>query len=361
MVIEKKTVNTLLTPSYKPDSESMSKINDWRDHAEKIQIDANNTILGQEKAVKLIIICLFARGHVLLEGGVGVGKTTLLQIITKLIGGEYERVEGTVDLMPNDIIYHASINSDGKPSISNGPLLKKGEDLSIFFFNEINRARPQVHSLLLRAMAEKSISAFNKDVYLPNMVVFADRNQVEKNETFELPAAARDRFMMEISIQAPKDKELRDSIIFDSKFQNTAKLVEDISVPKFDCKELNEVSEAIQAAVQASDHIKKYVENLWLATEDPNKFGINIKDVDMNDFIIAGASPRGMIMLIKAAKVNAWLKNRTYIEPIDINDIFHEVMAHRLVLSRIYENNRIELLRKFSNEILLKVPTPELG
>ena len=81
----------------------------------------------------------------------------------------------------------------------------------------------------------------------------------------------------------------------------------------------------------------------------------------MDDFIVAGASPRGMIMLIKAAKVNAWLNNRSYIEPNDINEIFHEVMAHRLVINRIYENNKIELLRQFSNEILLKVPTPEIG
>lgn len=342
-------------------NDSIIKTQEWRGYAEKIQIDANNIILGQEKAIKLIVISLFSRGHVLLEGGVGVGKTTLLQVITKLIGGEYERVEGTVDLMPNDIIYHTSINNEGKPNISNGPLLKKGEDLSIFFFNEINRARPQVHSLLLRAMAEKSISAFNKDMYLPNMIVFADRNQVEKNETYELPAAARDRFMMEISIIPPIEKELRDSIIFDTKFQNTKKLVEDIPDPRFDCKELNAVSDSIQNNIQASTHIKKYVENLWLATESPRKFNIHIKDIDIEDFIVAGASPRGMIMLIKAAKVNAWLKDRTYIEPNDINEIFHEVMAHRLVINRIYENNKIELLRQFSNEILLKVPTPELG
>ena len=342
-------------------STSIQKIQEWRDYAEKIQLDANKNILGQEKAIKLIIVSLFARGHVLLEGGVGVGKTTLLQIITKLIGGEYERVEGTVDMMPNDIIYHASISEDGKPNISNGPLLKKGGDLSIFFFNEINRARPQVHSLLLRVMAEKSISAFNKEINLPNMVVFADRNQVEKNETFELPAAARDRFMMEISIQAPKEKELRDAIIFDTKFQNTAKLIGEMPKPKFDCKELNEVSNAIQDNIQASDHIKSYVENLWLATENPSKFNINIKEVDIDDFIIAGSSPRGMIMLIKAAKVNAWLNKRTYIEPMDINEIFHEIMAHRLVINRIYENNKIELLKQFTNEILLKVPTPELN
>jgi MoxR-like ATPase len=339
---------------------SKALIQTWRSHAEKIQLDANNIILGQEKAIKLIVISLFARGHVLLEGGVGVGKTTLLQIITKLIGGEYERVEGTVDLMPNDIIYHASINDEGKPSISNGPLLKKGKDLSIFFFNEINRARPQVHSLLLRAMAEKSVSAFNKDIDLPNMVVFADRNQVEKNETFELPAAARDRFMMEISIETPKDKALRNSIIFNSRFQDTSKLVNEIPIANFECKELNKISIEIQNEVQASGHIKDYVENLWLATEDPKKFNINIKDVDMDDFVIAGASPRGMIMLIKAAKVNAWLNNRLHIEPIDIDYIFHEVMAHRLVINKIYENNRIELLKQFSHEILLRVPTPVL-
>ena len=83
-------------------------IQTWHSYAKKIQLDANSIMLGQEKAIKLIVISLFARGHVLLEGGVGVGKTTLLQVVTKLIGGEYERVEGTVDLMPNDIIYQFS-------------------------------------------------------------------------------------------------------------------------------------------------------------------------------------------------------------------------------------------------------------
>jgi MoxR-like ATPase len=166
---------------------------------------------------------------------------------------------------------------------------------------------------------------------------------------------------MEISIEAPKDRVLRDSIIFDSRFQDTSKLVKDIPIANFDCKELNKISVAIQNEVQASNHIRDYVENLWLATEDPKKFNINIKEVDMDDFVVAGASPRGMIMLIKVAKVNAWLNNRSHIEPIDIDYVFHEVMAHRFVINRIYENNKIELLRQFSKEILLKVPTPEIG
>ena len=338
----------------------MNITNEWRGHALKIKQDANKIILGQEKAINLVIISLFARGHVLLEGGVGVGKTTLLQVITKLIGGSYERIEGTVDLMPNDIIYHASISDDGKPSISKGPLLKKGEDLSVFFFNEINRARPQVHSLMLRAMAEKSVSAFNKVMHLPNMVVFADRNQVEKNETFELPAAARDRFMMEVTIQSPKDKVLRDSIIFDTKFQDTSKLINDITSPSFDCNELNAVSNAIQENIQTSDHIKNYVENLWQATENPKGFAVDVEGIDMDDFIVAGSSPRGMIMLVKAAKVNAWMNNRDHVQPIDVEYVFHAVMAHRLVVNRIYENNKTELLEKFTQEVLHRVATPKL-
>ncbi len=103
------------------------------------------------------------------------------------LGGDYERVEGTIDLMPQDLVYHTHIDRDGKPRVDPGPLLTHGEALSVFFFNEINRARPQVHSLLLRVMAERSLTAFNAEYRFPYLQVFADRNRVEKEETFELP------------------------------------------------------------------------------------------------------------------------------------------------------------------------------
>lgn len=120
------------------------------------------------------------------------------------IGGSYERIEGTIDLMPNDLVYHTYINREGKSQIDPGPILRHEERLSTFFFNEVNRARPQVHSLLLRVMAEKSISAFNREYHFPHLQVFTDRNRVEKQETFEIPAAARDRFMMELNIEIPE-------------------------------------------------------------------------------------------------------------------------------------------------------------
>ncbi len=171
--------------------------------------EINRAVIGQPHAVRMLTIAILARGHVLLEGDVGVGKTTLLRAIARALGGPYQRVEGTIDLMPADLTYHATIGEDGKPRLEPGPVLQHGEDLAVFFFNEINRARPQVHALLLRLMAERSVTAFNRELNLPHVLVFADRNRLEREETFELPAAARDRFMMEIAIDTPADASLR--------------------------------------------------------------------------------------------------------------------------------------------------------
>ena len=114
----------------------------------------------------------------------------------------------------------------------------QADRLSVFFFNEINRARPQVHSLLLRLMAERSVSAFDRDYEFPFLQVFADRNMVEREETFELPAAARDRFLMEISINAPKDDETRRRLIFDPKFHDAELLLEEVGPGALDFREI---------------------------------------------------------------------------------------------------------------------------
>ncbi len=330
----------------------------WRKLALNLEDEINKVIVGQEKPIRLITNAIFSRGHVLLEGDVGVGKTTILKAFARSIGGGYERIEGTIDLMPNDLIYHTYLGEDGKPRVSDGPVLKSGEDLSIFFFNEINRARPQVHSLLLRIMAERTLSAFNKEYKFPHLLVFADRNQVEKEETFEIPSAARDRFMMEIPIIIPQQDEIMTNLVFDTKFHDADTLIEGAKADLLKYDQLNKLSEDIQDNITASTKLKEYALNLWKSTSNPELYGLKISDIDIKILIISGASPRGISMMMKCARVNAWMNNRTSLIPEDIHSIFHETIAHRLVFNPVYELRRTEIARELTDQILNKVAAP---
>jgi MoxR-like ATPase len=336
----------------------VNKLTDWRADALKLESEVGKVIVGQERAIRLITIAIFSRGHVLLEGDVGVGKTTLLRAFTRGIGGAYERIEGTVDLMPNDLVYHTYIGSDGRPHVDEGPLLRSGENLSVFFFNEINRARPQVHSLMLRVMAEKNLQAFKREYHLPHMIVFADRNQVEKEETFEIPSAARDRFMMEIPVLIPEAADIRKALVFNTKYHDTDSLIAQIEPGILAFDELNAFSTALQQSIHAGPVIEDYAMALWQATQEPAKFGIKIEGVDVARLVHAGASPRGMSMLLRAARVNAWLMGREALLPEDIHAVFHETVAHRLVFSSMYEMRRTALARELMTNIIRTVAVP---
>src|SRR5664279_2433222 len=247
-------------------------LTDWREHALNLESEINKVVVGLQSPIRAITTAIFARGHVLLEGDVGVGKTTLLRAFTRAIGGGYQRIEGTIDLMPNDLVYHTYLGEDGKPHVSPGPLLMSGENLSVFFFNEINRARPQVHSLLLRVMAERTLTAFNKEHNFPHMLVFADRNQVEKEETFDIPSAARDRFMMEIPILVPSDPAIMESLVFDTRFHNVDALVNTVQADVLQFDQLNAFSTVVQDKIEASPTLRRYALDLWRATKSHSGF-----------------------------------------------------------------------------------------
>lgn len=331
---------------------------DWRDAAGRFEAEIAKAVIGQARAIRLVTIAIFARGHVMLEGDVGVGKTTLLRAVARALGGAYERVEGTVDMMPTDLIYHTSLGEDGRPRIGPGPVLRQAEDLSIFFFNEINRARPQVHALLLRLMAERTVTAFERDWVFPHLQVFADRNRVEREETFELPAAARDRFLMEIGMEAPREPAVRRALAFDARFHDTDRLIGEVAPGVLDHTRIGGIAGAIQHAVAASPEIEEYVVALWDALLRPAEAGIRLAQVETQGLVQGGASPRGLAFLVRAARVRAWLEGRAWLVPEDIRAIFPEVMAHRIVLEPVHELRRAEIVPALCRAVFERVPAP---
>lgn len=331
---------------------------EWLTRFQDAETHLNETILGQSGAIRLILLSVLARGHVLLAGDVGTGKTTMLRAVARVVGGPFARIEGTVDLLPTDLIYDAHLDSEGRPQIEPGPVLSRGEDLSIFFFNEINRARPQVHALLLRLMAERSLTAFRREHQFPHLQVFADRNQIERDETFELPAAARDRFMMEIPIHVPPLREDRIALAFETRFHDTEILIGQVTEGLLPYQQLNALAREIQDRIHASETLQRYVLDLCSALRAPAEYGLQIEGTDSAQLVRGGVSPRGMQSLVRVARAAAWIEGRHAILPQDVRQIFEPVMSHRTFLAPAYEPRREALMPDLIRSAFEKIPVP---
>ncbi len=278
-------------------------------------------IIGQQDLVNKLIITLLADGNALVEGAPGLAKTKAIKTLASSIKAQYNRIQFTPDLLPSDItgseIYVAA---KGEFEFRKGPIFA-----NLILADEINRAPAKVQSALLEAMAERQVSVGGRRYELPELfMVMATQNPIEHEGTYNLPEAQLDRFLMYIKIDQPEaeaEKKILKLVREEISFANTtppATLdVEDI---------LNARKEALK--VHMSEAVEEYLVQLIMATRHPEKY-----DAKMAGYVMFGASPRATLALDRCAKIHAWLREKDFVSPEDIQAVVYDILRHRIILS----------------------------
>ena len=269
-------------------------------------------IVGKNDTVIKLIAALLCEGHVLLEDVPGVGKTQLITALSRSIGGKFNRIQLTPDIMPSDIAGFTMLDSvKGEFVYRDGAVM-----CNFLLADEINRASPKVQSALLEAMEERQISLDGVTHKLPRpFLVMATQNPVETYGTFHLPEAQMDRFFMKLSMGYPSpEEELR---ILDRTENHNP--IANITEPVMHVEDVAQMQEDVKR-VRVTDEVKAYIVNIVGSTRQ-----------DRNT--ILGISPRGSIALFKAAKAFAYIYDREYVTPDDVKNTAVSVLAHRIILS----------------------------
>ena len=304
--------------------------------------EAQKNIVGQEDVIKKIIISIISGGHVLLESVPGLAKTLMIKTMAEIFSVNNARIQFTPDLLPADIIGTKIFKNNSETfEIQKGPIFH-----NFILADEINRAPPKVQSALLESMQEKQVSIHGETFQLNKpFLVLATQNPIENEGTYKLPEAQVDRFALKIKIDYPtKDQEIkiikRNTSNVEIKINPIVKSKEILEMQKFNEK------------IYADDVILKYVTNIVDATRNPSKY-----ELDLENIIEFGASPRASIWLIKTAKANAMINGRGYVIPEDIKQVVHEVLRHRLILTFEAEADEINS-DTVIDRILEKVTSP---
>lgn len=308
----------------------------YREHFELIERTVCHFVKGQERPTHLSLIALYAGGHILLEGVPGVGKTFLLNVMAKMVRGGFVRIQGNPDLRPSDIIGKREQNEAGLWPWVPGPILRPGT--VIVLGDEINRMPTKSQAAFLEPMQERQVTHGNETYPLSPVLMFvATRNPLEKQETWELPAAQRDRFMFETEVYyPPKEAEL--AFARDASYRNMSEKIMSVGEPIVTPEEVLAARAAVESRVTVGPAVENYIYNLVNATRNPRDYGIEKivyrthgKDVDelVQKAHDAGSSPRGTADLIQASKFVAWLQNREVVHPSDVQAIATDVLMHR--------------------------------
>lgn len=335
-------------------SEELTPAESIRQLSEKIQNETplldlmrkelSKVIVGQDRMMERLLIALLADGHILLEGVPGLAKTLAINTLSKVIGGEFSRIQFTPDLLPADVTGTMIYNQKTQAfSVTKGPIFA-----NFILADEINRAPAKVQSALLEAMQERQVTIGDETFMLPKpFLVLATQNPIEQEGTYPLPEAQVDRFMLKVKLGYPSQQEEMLILRSNVRKEGLAKATQ-VTKPE-DMLRLREMVREIYL----DEKIEKYIIDIVFATREPKKYDLG----NLEPLISFGASPRASINLALAGKANAFLNGRAYVIPEDIRAIAPEVMQHRLGLTYEAEAEGIDAT-DIVNKILSRVEVP---
>ena len=311
----------------------------------QLQAGLNQVILGQERLIERLLIVLLADGHILVEGAPGLAKTRAIKALGEKIDGEFQRIQFTPDLLPADVtgteIYRPQ---EGSFHFQAGPVFH-----NLVLADEINRAPAKVQSALLEAMGERQVTVGGKTYPLPDLfLVMATQNPIEQEGTYPLPEAQLDRFLLHVFIDYPSSENelrimrlVRKEALNEIQFSTGEKTKNsNVSAEKFEAQSISAayIYEARNEVLKTymSPEIERYLVEIIAATRTPEKYSD-----DLARLITWGASPRGSLALDRCARARAWLYERDFVTPEDLQDLTGDVLRHRIIESYEAESDGI--------------------
>jgi MoxR-like ATPase len=301
-----------------------------------IKREVKKVMVGQEELIDAMLIGLISDGHILVEGVPGLAKTTAINALAKALGLDFKRVQFTPDLLPSDIVGTEMYDQkEGSFKIKRGPAFT-----NLLLADEINRAPAKVQSALLEVMQEKQITIAEESFRLEApFLVLATQNPVEQEGAYQLPEAQLDRFMLKVNVDYNSfDEEIE---IVNRVANRTFGFIERVA----DAGDIIAMRDAVEK-VHVDDAVTAYIVKLIYATREPEKYGVG----GIAEYIEYGASPRASINLYKASKAIAYIRGNDFVTPLDIAEMVHGVLRHRIIL-----NYKAEAAGVTADDIVTKI------
>jgi MoxR-like ATPase len=291
------------------------------EHFSSLKEHLSSQIIGQHALVENLLIALLANGHLIVEGPPGLAKTRAVNALAQGLEADFHRVQFTPDLLPADLtgtdIYRPE---DGTFVFQPGPLFR-----NLVLSDEINRAPAKVQSALLEAMAEGQITVGRNTYPLPELfLVMATQNPIEQEGTYPLPEAQLDRFLMHVEIGYPDAASELEILKLN---RGEALKTEQKAVKEITQADIFAAREQVMK-IHMAPAVETYIVDLIMATRQPEKY-----DEKLKQWLAYGASPRATIALDRCARARAWLNNRDFVSPEDVQAVFHNVLRHRIIMT----------------------------